>query len=68
MTKRKPDPTAWATLPGTEDPSDEVRVRLAAGLVPLLEPLDAVQPDPSNPRITRDLGALVASLRRVIFA
>jgi hypothetical protein len=55
---------AWAVLPGTEDPSDELSVRMAASLVPLLVDIDQVIPDPANPRITRDLGALVASLRR----
>lgn len=46
-----------ATLPGTEVP-------LMDGLEALLVPIDQVIPDAANPRTTRNLEALIASIQR----
>lgn len=44
-------------VPGTE-------IAMLSGLKTLLVPIGDVQPDPSNPRVVRDLGALRGSLSR----
>jgi ParB-like chromosome segregation protein Spo0J len=44
-------------LPGAD-------VDVLDGLAPLLVPIGSVKPDPSNPRIRRNLDKLVASIRR----
>jgi DNA modification methylase len=55
--KKPPEPT---TLPGTD-------VVLPPDLVPLLVPIGEVFEDPANPRITKNLAALVAKIRRFGF-
>jgi len=56
MKKLKPT-TDKPTVPGTD-------LAILPALVPLLVPIEDVHPDPANPRITRDLDTLKASLRR----
>lgn len=48
------DRNDWAVLPGTE--SRDRPIRIPADLVPLLQPLESLEPDQANPRTTKPGG------------